>query len=283
MPKTLKKNRIHFSFIILFFWFVLTKNIYSFFLFCAVVLTHEFGHYLMAKKLGYKLNNFFIAPYGVCLNYKEKSFEQKDEVLIALAGPCVNIILSVVCVSLWWVFPNIYNFTYDFVYQSLMLGFFNLLPCYPLDGGRVFVGSVSNFLPRKKAVKFATIFNIAISIILFVFFIVSCFINFNPSLCLCSVFMLFGVFEGKQECKYQPISLFNKKIKNFSKPLFLTVDGGISLGKIIKRIEINRFTIFIVALENGKTKLLDEQAVKVLSLAYPFDITLNQVFKQDKG
>ena len=135
------KNRIHFSFLLLFLWFMLTRNVFSFFIFVAVVLSHEFGHYYVAKKLGYKLSNFVIAPYGVCLNYKEKYFSHKDEILIAIAGPLVNVILSIICTALWWVFPEFYGFSYDFVMQSLMLGLFNLLTFYPHDGGRIFFGA----------------------------------------------------------------------------------------------------------------------------------------------
>ena len=123
------------------------------------MLSHEFGHYWVAKKCGYRLNSFYIAPYGVNLNYKEKSFESKDEVCIAVAGPFVNIFLSLVIISIWWIFPAIYNYTNVIVEQSLMLGLFNLLPCYPLDGGRILIGILSQKIERRKAVKISYVFN----------------------------------------------------------------------------------------------------------------------------
>ncbi|MBO5394870.1 MAG: site-2 protease family protein [Clostridia bacterium] len=252
---------------------------FSFFIFVAVVLSHEFGHYYVAKKLGYKLSNFVIAPYGVCLNYKEKYFSHKDEILIAIAGPLVNVILSIICTALWWVFPEFYGFSYDFVMQSLMLGLFNLLPCYPLDGGRIFVGAASNFIPRTKAVKAACIINIVIALFLLALFVFSCFINFNPTLCACGVFMILNSIEGKNQCRYSPVDLFNKRVKNYSKPVFLMVDDSQTLANLMKHIEVNKFTIFIVTLNGQKTKLLDEQAVKRLSLAYPLDRPINKILK----
>lgn len=65
--KCRKKLPIHPSFLILFAWFICTRQIEAFFIFVFVVLAHEFGHYFVAKKLGYKLDAFFLAPYGVSL------------------------------------------------------------------------------------------------------------------------------------------------------------------------------------------------------------------------
>ena len=88
-----KKFPLHPTFLLLFLWFIFTKNFSSFLLFFIVVIIHEFGHFIVAKKCGYKLDSFIIAPYGVNLNYKERAFDSKDEILIACAGPFINIII----------------------------------------------------------------------------------------------------------------------------------------------------------------------------------------------
>lgn len=273
---------IHPTFYLLALWFVINKNIFSFFLFTFVVCSHEFGHYFVAKKCGYKLDSFYIAPYGVNLNYKEKAFDSKDEILIALAGPITNIILSLFTVSLWWILPNFYNYSYDFVNQSLMLGFLNLLPCYPLDGGRIAVGIMSEHFGRKKAVKIVYCLNYFFSFVLFLLFLLTCFIDFNPTLCLCAIFLLLGVIDSKYESKYNAITFYKKKIKNFSKPFILTVDDSVCLMQLIKHIEVNKWTIFIVRFKDNKTITLDEENIKRLSLVYPLSSTLKEIFKQDK-
>lgn len=277
-----KKIPIHPTFFLLFLWFILTKNISTFLLFTFVVLTHEYGHYLVAKKCGYKLDSFIIAPYGVNLNYKERAFDSKDEILIALAGPLVNIILSFLVVSLWWILPNLYNYTSDFVNQSLMLGLFNLLPCYPLDGGRIFIGLISQNMERKKAVKTIYYLNYLFSALLLVLFFITCFFDFNPTLCLCAVFLILGVVDSKFESKYQSLSFYKKKIKNFSKPLLLTVDENVCLAQLIKHIEINKFTIFVVNFSNLKTVFLDENHIKLMTLKYPLSQTLKEIIRQEK-
>lgn len=277
-----KKIPIHPTFLLLFLWFILTKNISTFLLFTFVVLTHEYGHYLVAKKCGYKLDSFIIAPYGVNLNYKERGFDSKDEILIALAGPLVNIILSFIVVSLWWILPNLYNYTSDFVNQSLMLGLFNLLPCYPLDGGRIFIGLISQNMERKKAVKIIYYLNYLFSALLLVLFFVTCFFDFNPTLCLCAVFLILGVVDSKFESKYQSLSFYKKKIKNFSKPLLLIVDENVCLAQLIRHIEINKFTIFVVNFSNLKTVFLDENHIKLMTLKYPLSQTLKEIIRQEK-
>ena len=280
--KKINKNLpIHPSFFLFALWFIFANDFKTFIILGLVVFIHEMGHYLTARKLGYKLKSFYIAPYGACLNYQESCFETKDEILIAVAGPIVNLISSVIIISLWWIFPSIFSFTYQFVFQSTMLGLFSLLPCYPLDGGRVFVGILSQTQPRQKAIKITVIFNVVISIILLFLFIISCFYNFNPSLCVCAVFMILGVLDTKYESKFQILSLYKKKTKNFSKPFFLCVNDSTSIGQILKRIEPNRYTIFIV-LSNEKPIYLDEDKVKLLSLKYPVNQTIQEIISNKK-
>ena len=269
---------VHPTFLLLVLWFILTKDFISFVTFVVVVLSHEFGHYIVAKKLGYKLDSFFIAPYGVSLNYAEKTFDSKDEILIASAGPIVNICISLLIISFWWIFPSLYNFTFIIVKQSFLLGIFNLLPAYPLDGGRIMVGIMQESISRQKAVKITQKFNYIFSAILLISFCITCFVDFNPTLCLCGCFLLLGVLDSKYECKYQPIMFFKKHTKNFSKPCVLTVNSDVSISQLLKHIEINKFTIFVVISPNGETIYLDEEKVKKLSLTFPLNTKIEKIF-----
>ena len=277
----LKKFPIHPSFILLFLWFIIFKNFLSFVIFSLVVCSHELGHYFVARKLGYKLDSFYIAPYGVNLNYKEKIFGCKDEVLIALAGPLVNIFFSILCVALWWIFPPFYHNFYEFVFESMMLALINLLPCYPLDGGRIFVGVLSNNMPRKKAIKIVYSLNYIFSFIIFLLFIITAFIDFNPTLCLCASFLLLGAIDTKFESKYQPSILVKKDLKNFTKPYFAIVDENTPLNLLLKHIEPNRATIFVARLES-KQIFIDEKKVKEFLLKYPYSSPIKECIKQEK-
>lgn len=274
-----KKFPIHPTFLLLFLYLVITKGFESFLLFVFVVLVHEFAHAWVAKHYGYKIDNFFLTPYGTSLNYKEKIFDSKDELYVAIAGPLINIVLGIFVSSLWWAFPNLYNFTDVFVKQSFLFALFNLLPCYPLDGGRIVLSLMSRSVPREKVVKILIIFNVIFSFIMLVLFIISCFYNFNPTFALASIFMVLGLFEGKKQSKYKVVSYFGKKTKNFAKTKILYVKQNVSLLKLIKKIDYNKFTIFAVD-KGEKIVFIDEKRVLSFALVYPLTISLEKILNQ---
>ena len=275
--RLLKKIPIHPSFYLVFAWFVITGQTYLFFMLIFCLLIHEMGHYLVAKKLKYKLSSFYLAPYGVALNYKDSKFLGKDEIKIALAGPIANIIFCVLIVANWWIFPEIYFYTFQFVDLSLGLAIFNLLPAYPLDGGRVVVAFLSEKISRKKAFKIVRIINILFCLIFAVCFVVTCFVDYNPTFALMIVFLLGGMMESKMEGEYQFADIFKKKIKNFSTVKFLAVNEKTSLGELMIGIDGAKLTIFCLVLENGKTVILTEKKVLSLCMKHPITTKLNQL------
>lgn len=275
--RILKKIPIHPTFILLFLWFLLSGAVLEFFILIGVVLIHELGHYVVAKKLGYKLNGFYLAPYGVALNYKDGKFLPYDEVKIALTGPIANLTLSFCLVGLWWLFPSVYSFTYQIAYFSLFLALFNLLPAYPLDGGRVLVSALSEKLGRKRALKISIAFNIVFCVIFFVGFVITCFINYNPTLALMVVFLLGGIMESKFESKYESINLFNKKIKDFSHVKSLAVGEQVTLGELMRAIDSSKLTLFYILYADGKTRILSEKSVLSLCMKHPITTQIKDI------
>lgn len=273
-----KKLPIHPSFILLFVWFMATGNFLAFGIFVGVVMTHEFGHYFVAKKLGYKLDSFFLAPYGVSLSYSNQVFENSDEAKIAIAGPCVNIVLSFLCIGLWWAIPESYNYTDIFVQESFMLALFNLLPAYPMDGGRVMLSCLCKFMTREKAIKLIKIFNLFFAFIFFAFFVYSCTFDFNPTFALASAFLIIGIIQTGRESKYKIMALLKKKNKNYSRPFCLYISSDVTLGNALKHIQQNRYTVFYVDFSGEKTKVIDENLIMKLSTKFPLYFTFNMIF-----
>ena len=246
------------------------------------ILIHEFGHYITAKKLGYNLSKFSISPYGVEIAFSNQTLQKRDEFFIALAGPVVNFCSVFVVLGLWWIYPQIYFFTENFVFISLALAIFNLLPAYPLDGGRVFISFFSQVMPTKKARVITVILNIFLSILFFVLFVILCFYSFNPSYLLFSIFLFCGVFDLFKATKYERMNIFTKKTKNFSKVNFYLIDENVKLKDLINKIEMSKNVVFCLILENGKIVNLSEKFITNLSINFDIEKNIKEILKSKK-
>ena len=244
-----------------------------------VMSLHEMGHYYMAKMFGYKLTKFSLSPYGVSLSYFDENLDEKDEFWIALAGPAVNVISIVFVLGVWWLFPSTYFLLQSFVEISLVIALFNLLPAYPLDGGRIFVCLVRRIFDEKKALKLTIFFNLFLSIFFVICFVICAFIKFNPTLALFAFFMFGGMLDLKQKSKYEKINIFCKKTKNFAKPTFYSVNLSTTLSDLVAKMQTSKTCIFCLILDSGKVVNLSEIFVQKLLTKFNLKTKLSEIIK----
>ena len=279
IKKIIQINPISPAFILLFLWFLIIGKMEYFFIFFLTLLIHELGHYIAARALGYKLNSFYLKLTGAQLNYNSGIFENRDEIIIAISGPFANIFLAIFTISLWWIFPSIYVFSHIFVFQNFVLGLFNLLPAFPLDGGRVVSCILAEKFPKTKVLKGLKLSNIILSVIFFILFVISCLTNYNPILILAVVFMLSGIVDTNKEIKYERLYFFKKTRKKFLKTRMIYTRFDTTVGEMLVKIERTKFTIFYIDLSNLKHKLLPEDVVINLSISFPFDTKIGDILK----
>lgn len=125
------------------------------FIICALTaLLHECGHIFCAAKLGFECSKISLMPYGAAAQCNIEGISPADEIRLALAGPFVNFALCVAVAGLWWFFPQTYAYTDIIFYANSAMLIINLLPAYPLDGGRIAKCAVCKFL-KPKAVDIA--------------------------------------------------------------------------------------------------------------------------------
>ena len=134
-------------------------------LFLSVAL-HEFGHALVARGRGYPVRNIVLTPIGGVAYLQRAPGRPRDEMVIAIAGPLVSVALAILCGTGLWVATlagaeqlALLLLILSALNTSLFL--FNLIPCFPMDGGRMFrawqSGRVGRVEATRRAVKLGKI------------------------------------------------------------------------------------------------------------------------------
>lgn len=150
-PPRLRVFRLHPLFVAVGVWYAFTGELFLFFLSALVAVQHECAHAFAAAKLGYKLNAIVLMPFGAVIDGDLRGISFKDEIFVALCGPLCNLITAAFFIALWWLAPTMYAFTDTACYTSLAIALVNLLPAYPLDGGRIFKCALARFFSRFDA------------------------------------------------------------------------------------------------------------------------------------
>jgi len=192
------------------------------------ILLHEFGHSLTAKKLGFNIKEIILFVFGGVSVITQLPRNAKEEFLIAIAGPVVSFSLSIFFLVIALILggnpilDGVLNFL---IVGNFFLGAFNLVPAFPLDGGRILRALLWNRFGELKATKLSLLTGKIFSIFLMivgVFYILSG--EFLNGMWL----ILLGYFIKKSaENNYKQIiigSLFkNYKVEQFMqivKPVF---------------------------------------------------------------
>ena len=211
------------------------------------VLLHELAHYSVAKRYGYKLNKMCLMPYGAML-YGAERIGVKESAIIAFAGPICNLILAAFCVASWWFFPNTYPYTEEFFEVNLSLFLVNLIPVFPLDGGKIVLLLFKDSkVGAKKLRKTGALLGVAF----FVTSIISVFYKFNLSLGIFGLTLFVGAFTGNKDMQYITISSIANANKRtdlgvVARKVFLNDD--VKLQKVLKWIDDEHYTDFIILL-----------------------------------
>jgi Zn-dependent protease/predicted transcriptional regulator len=165
-------------------------------LFLCVVL-HEFGHALTARKYGIGTKNITLLPIGGVASLEKLPEDPKQEIAVALAGPAVNIAIALFLyggLRLTDTPVDVESFRPEegFSWVGLMvvnltLAIFNMIPAFPMDGGRVFRAILAFNMDRAKATRVAASAGQA-----FALFLGFMGLMFNPFLILIAMFVWIG-------------------------------------------------------------------------------------------
>ncbi len=113
------------------------------------VWTHEMGHILAGRRCGIDTELMTLRGLGGLAHLDSEAQNPRDEIFVALAGPAVHLVWMAVLYPVVWLWPESSEMWMTqavvtwFAHIQLALMIFNLLPVYPLDGGRVLRGALT--------------------------------------------------------------------------------------------------------------------------------------------
>ena len=199
--------KVHPLFLLLGVYYAFTGELMLFLISTIVAVEHELAHAIAAEKRGFKLNRIVLMPYGAVIDGDLSECPLQSEIAVALAGPICNFLTAAGFVALWWVCPSSYPYTDTACYISFWTAVVNLLPAYPLDGGRVLSAWLHKRVGEKKAVRIRRSVSLLISFALSAAFVALCFKRgFEIGMLLFCVFLLIGAFGSGGDARYEKIS-----------------------------------------------------------------------------
>ncbi len=142
------------------------------FLFTCVLL-HELGHSYVAKNHGIKIQSITLFLFGGVSSMEEIPRDPKVEFRMAATGPGISILIGIILFAFYFLFmpatPNAYmRLVFLVAYINIVLGIFNLIPAFPMDGGRVlrawFAGRMSYIKATRAAANIGKMFAIFMGI-----------------------------------------------------------------------------------------------------------------------
>jgi len=142
----------------------------------ACVLLHELGHALMARRFGVVTRDIVLLPIGGMARMLNLPQRPSHELLIAIAGPLVNVAIAALLLMLltafWLAIPEQISLTSGFLPSLLavnvVLVVFNMIPAFPMDGGRVLRAVLSMRLGFRRATEIAAGVGRVMAVIFFV-------------------------------------------------------------------------------------------------------------------
>jgi len=166
----------------------------------ACVTLHELGHALMAARFGIKAKDIILLPVGGIASIEKFPESPRQELAISIAGPVVNIVIA----SLIWLIllPDSsfmetpqdisimhgHDFLYNLRIVNIGLAVFNLIPAFPMDGGRILRALLGFKLNYIQATTIATNVGKFIAVI----FIAAGILLINPFLPVIGIFIIFS-------------------------------------------------------------------------------------------
>jgi Zn-dependent protease/predicted transcriptional regulator len=215
------------------------------------VLVHELAHSLVARRKGIAINSITLMIFGGIAVMEEGVPDPKAELPMALVGPVASLILGIIFCGLVYAAPlvttspgiqGVWIFVFGYLgILNIILCAFNLLPAFPMDGGRVLRAWLAKRMPLYRATKIAADIGKGFAIL---FGIIGLF-SFSPFLILIALFIYIGASMESAAMKYSHL-LQDVTVGDMMSTPVTTVSPTLPLSQVISMMYASKHLGFPV-------------------------------------
>jgi Zn-dependent protease/CBS domain-containing protein len=195
----------------------------------ASVLVHELAHVIYALRTGGEVRSITLMIVGGVSEVTEMPRRHRDEVLMALAGPVTSLGLAGLFFGVLMLLPQMRSFALPFslfylASLNLVLGLFNLVPAFPMDGGRILRGLLAGRLGMVRATNISAWVGRAFAVL----FVAVGVLSFNPMLAIIGFFIFSGAGNESRQVSMRA-ELEKLRVVQMMTPRFHGLDVSASL------------------------------------------------------
>ena len=265
-------------------------------LFACVVL-HELGHSLMARRFGIETREILLLPLGGVAQLNKNPEQPRHELLIALAGPLVNVVIVLLLVIIGLT-PQVNLFTYlldgrglseilgtELSLNNLLLWLlsanmslvlFNLIPAFPLDGGRVLRALLAMGLGFPRATRIASAIGQLVAIGLGIFGLFSG----NFLLVLVAIFIFVGATQETAVAESKVV-LTTRRLGDAYNRHVLTLQNGDRLSRVVDYLLTSYQPDFAVMFGKKLLGIVTREQVMQALAAQPEDLYVSEIMTRE--
>jgi Zn-dependent protease/CBS domain-containing protein len=236
----------------------------------ACVTLHELGHALAARRYHIQTRDITLLPIGGVAKLESIPEKPKEELVVAIAGPAVNVVIILVLIPVialssgteaFFSFSDM-GFLSKLAWVNFSLAVFNLIPAFPMDGGRIFRALLAFKFEWAKATRIAA----TVGQIIAVGFVVWGFYG-NPFMIFIGLFIFFGAQSESRYARTQSILKGSTLRKVLIKQVPL-MPGGITVREAAQQLLSSQNKDFLI-IDNGKPvgTIGREQIIKAIAEA----------------
>lgn len=232
------KIRLHLTFLIFLAWIgvadylaggpaAAVQSIVFILLVFLCVTLHEFGHILMARRFGVATPQVILSPIGGIAAMERMPEKPSQELLVAIAGPLVNVAIAAILLAAGTGFAGLGAQSFDsatlaqrLLLVNVMLVLFNLIPAFPMDGGRVLRALLAMQMGAPRATALAARIGQGFAVVFFVLGLL-----WNPILMFVAIFIYFAAGAEEQQAAFTGFAS-RLTARDAMEPSGLVLDAG---------------------------------------------------------